>query len=406
MSVDVDSSEQARRWLRDLVAHQTVSGCRSNLDLLGQVRGFLRERGFDVRLVHSADGQRANLFASLGDARAGGLLLSGHTDVVPVTGQQWTRPPFELTQESGRLYGRGTCDMKGFLSAVLAVIERAPVQSLPTPLHVALTYDEEIGCVGVRQLLSELAGEGIRPGACMVGEPTLMRVVRAHKGRHTWRCKVVGAAAHSSLSGLGVNAAEVACQLVAEVARQAAILRGLNRDEGFYVPYSTMATCRIQSGFANNVIPEEAEFDFDLRYLPNQDPDSAVASIREAAMLLEREMRELVPSARVELGRRTEVPALVDDGGASTLVQRLLVAGLAPGSHVAFTTEGGLYQRSGIPTIVCGPGDIAQAHTVDEFLEDAQLAACERTLEHLLLAPSGASTLSEHSCAPSMMAPP
>lgn len=378
-----DCSAAALSWLALLVACETVSGAASNLDLLRRVDGALRGMGFAIRYTYSPDRQRANLYASLG-GDVGGVLLSGHTDVVPVAGQEWSRPPFTLTREGDRVFGRGVCDMKGFLACVLAALERLDRKALRRPVHVAFTFDEEIGCVGVRSLLEDLHVFGIRPEACVVGEPTGMRVVRAHKGRHALRCAVVGRAEHSSLSGIGVNAAEVACALVAEIARQADQLAQGEGDADFYVPYSTLAVCRVQAGQATNVIPERAEFDFDLRFLPSADPDAVLAPIHAHAADLQRRMRARVESSRIEVSRRTAVPALLPTAAEDAIVERLFQAGAARGSHVAFTTEAGLYQAAGIPTVVCGPGDIAQAHTADEFITLAQLALCEDVLARLL----------------------
>lgn len=376
-------SPEALSWLESLIAYPTVSGSSSNLELLSQVELFLRRTGFSVRYTYSEDRKRANLFASLG-GNTGGILLSGHTDVVPVAGQDWTRDPFALTEEGEKLYGRGTCDMKGFLACVLATIGRLETEDLAQPLHVALTYDEEIGCIGVRSLLADLLQHGIRPSACIVGEPTGMAVVRAHKGRHSWRCNVRGRAEHSSLSGLGVNAAETACILAAEITSQAQALQTAKRDDGFYVPFSTMAVCRVHAGHATNVIPEEAEFDFDLRFLPGTDPDEVLAPIHRRAAELEQRMREKVPDSHVLLMKRTSVPALVPNADTQPLVDALFQAGASTGGFVAFTTEGGLYQQAGIPAVACGPGDIAQAHTADEYVLSSQLAMCERVLAQLL----------------------
>lgn len=380
-------SPELLEWLQELVAHNTISGTQSNLKLLDRIEIYLRNLGFAVRLTYSPDRKRANLFATLGDAKEGGLLLSGHTDVVPAEGQSWTHPPFDLYDDGLRLIGRGTCDMKGFLAAVLAVVGRLGPDRIALPLHLAFTYDEEIGCVGVRDLLADLARAGIRPAACIVGEPTSMKVVRAHKGRHAWRCKVQGRAAHSSLSGTGVNAAEVACELVSEISTQAKRLRQVANDDGFYVPYSTLATCRIHSGHAGNVIPQDAEFDFDLRYLPSTDPERTLAPILARAQTLSREMQDLDPDTQVVMERRTAVPALAHDPRAETFVRHLVAAGAQPGAHVAYATEGGLYQAQGIPTVVCGPGDIAQAHTADEYILKTQLKDCEEFLEALLVIP-------------------
>ncbi|SOE06207.1 acetylornithine deacetylase [Variovorax sp. YR752] len=381
-SMERSPSPETVQWLRQLLGFATVSGSASNLDLLALAGDALAQIGFRTRLTHSPDRQRANLFASLGEG-SGGLLLSGHTDVVPVDGQHWHRPPFELSEDTQRFYGRGACDMKGFLAAVLATVARLDSSVIDTPLHIALTYDEEIGCIGVRQLLQDLREAGIHPSACIVGEPTGMQLVRAHKGRHAFRCAVRGRAAHSSLAGTVANAAEAAGRLVWEVAQQAQALQR-DRDEGFYVPFSTMATCRFSAGHASNVIPEEAQFDFDLRYLPSIDPEAAVAPLHRLAAELETELRQRTPEARIAIERRTAVPALAPDARSDALAAKILGAGAVSGAHVAYTTEGGLYQAAGIPTVVCGPGDIAQAHTADEFILKAQLAECESLLAILL----------------------
>lgn len=383
-AVNRECSPATLSWLARLVECETVSGTASNLALLDLVANALRNLGFALRYTYSDDRERANLYASHGGEQ-GGILLSGHTDVVPVSGQDWSRPPFELSREGERVYGRGVCDMKGFLACVLAVLERADLKSLGRPVHVAFTFDEEIGCIGVRSLLEDLCAFGIKPDACIVGEPTGMRVVRGHKGRHALRCTVQGRAEHSSLSGLGVNAAEVACELAAEISAQAAALARSFIDEDFYVPFSTMAVCRFHSGTATNVIPEKAEFDFDLRFLPSAKPDEILAPLYAKADELERRMRGKVDSSRVTLARRTAVPALLPGDDEDPLVAQLFRAGAESGTHVAFTTEGGLYQAAGIPTVICGPGDIAQAHTADEFIAIGQLAVCESVIQRLLL---------------------
>jgi acetylornithine deacetylase len=382
MPVPVSPALHTVEWLRRLIGYQTISGSDSNTELIEFAAEALQAAGFTARFTRSPDGLRMNLLASRGEG-PGGLLLSGHTDVVPVTGQKWTRPPFELTEDEDRFYGRGTCDMKGFIACVLAVVQRSTVH-IKQPLHVALTYDEEIGCIGVRSLLADLAQAGIRPAACIVGEPTGMRVVRAHKGRHAYRFRIVGQAAHSSLSGIGVNAAEIAGSLVTELTQNAAVIRQGERDEGFYIPYSTIATCRISAGQASNVIPEEAEVDFDLRYLPGADPELLMKRIREAATSLEEAMRTHVSSSEITLTRRTAVPPLASSPDGETVAQAALSAGAHSGTPAVYTTEGGLYQAAGVPTIICGPGDIAQAHTSDEFILKSEFAACETFLEKLI----------------------
>lgn len=377
-------SAATSKWLAALVQHETVSGSNSNLALLDEVESYLRQFGFEIRRTHSRDGKRANVFATLGANGTAGLVLSGHTDVVPASGQNWSYPPFKLVEEEDRFYGRGTSDMKGFLAAVLATVERIGPKNLPRPLHLAFTYDEEIGCIGVRDLLSDLAQHGIRPSACVIGEPTRMRVVRAHKGRNVWRCRVHGQAAHSSFSGLGVNAAEAACRLVTDIAEEANILQKSPLDDSFYVPFSTMATCCVSAGKTSNVIPEVAEFDFDLRYLPEADPGAIFSKIQGRADSIQKGMRERVTQSKIDIEPRSAVPALKDNLKNRAVIEMLLRAGAILGSNIAYTTEGGLYQAQGIPTVVCGPGDIAQAHTADEFILKSELVACETFLYRLL----------------------
>lgn len=381
--LDVSPSDATVKWLRHLVKFQSLSGSASNIDLLEMTEAALKQLGFSSRFTYSPDGRRANLFASIGGS-SGGLLLSGHTDVVPVAGQKWNYPPFDLVEEPDRFVGRGSCDMKGFIAACMATAQRIDFRSLKTPLHIALTYDEEIGCVGVRQLLADLKDAGITPSACIVGEPTNMHAVRAHKGRHAYRCRVKGQAAHSSLSGVGVNSLEFACELVGHIQRQAENLRTVDLDEGFYIPYSTMAPCRIDGGHASNVIPEETVIDFDLRFLPSVDPANALAPVLDAASVLASRMQRIVPHASIDIERRTDVPALAANPLNEFVTSLALNAGATLGANVAYTTECGLYQAAGIPAIVCGPGDIAQAHTADEYLLRSQLAACEGFLYRLI----------------------
>ncbi|XAH23935.1 acetylornithine deacetylase [Xylophilus sp. GW821-FHT01B05] len=370
--------------LGDLVAFRTTSGGDSNLALLSYIEAHLEPLGFGFRRTLSADGQRGNLFASFGGL-SGGLLLSGHTDVVPVQGQDWSRPAFALSQADGRAYGRGVCDMKGFIACVLAAVKSADLRQLGMPLHLAFTYDEEIGCLGVRDLLADLARHDIQPAFCIVGEPTSMKVVRAHKGRRGLRCLVQGRAAHSSLAGLGVNAAEAAAEMAVAIKAQAQSIRQY-QDAGFYVPYSTMAVCRFHSGFAANVIPEKAELDFDIRYLPAADPDEIMTPVLAAASAIQDSMRAKDKESSITVQIKTDVPALMPTAGTQALEALLQSAGASTGDHVAFTTEGGLYQGGGIPTVVCGPGNIEQAHTADEFIEISELLAYQALLARLFAA--------------------
>lgn len=379
--------------LETLVAFPTVSR-DSNLGLIEWARDRLARLGARCRLTYDATGGKANLFATLGAGAAPGLVLSGHTDVVPVDGQDWATDPFRVTRVQDRIHGRGTADMKGFLAVVLA---RAPVFAdamqrglYPGTLHVALSYDEEIGCIGVHGLIADLAQQGIRPAGCIIGEPTGMSPVIAHKGKRDFRCCVSGREAHSALTPQGVNAIEYAARLIVAIRDIAErMARTEARQYAYSVPYTTLSTNRVVGGIANNVVPRDCEFMFEYRWLPGTDPDGIEQEIRARAAQLAQDMRAAVPAdgaqpPGIAFERISDTPHfdMAEDADIVRLAQRL--ARNAGSAKVAYGTEAGLFQRAGIPTVVCGPGSIEVAHRPDEYVTLAQLAECEAFLDRLI----------------------
>ncbi len=381
-----------------LVGFPTVSS-QSNLALIDWVRGLLQDLGIESHLTFSDDRKKANLFATLhpGDgqtpAHRAGIVLSGHTDVVEVDPAQWASDPFTATRRGGRLYGRGTADMKGFVGVVLALLPVIRATPRSEPVHLALSYDEEVGCKGVPRLIEDLARRGVTPQLCLVGEPSRLQVITAHKGSRVFRCVVTGKEAHSSLATLGVNAVQYACRLV-EFIRQAGVdlAAGGTPQTGFVVPVSTIGTGVIAGGTAVNVVPGHCEFRFQIRHLPQTDPEPIIARIKAFAQReLLAEMRRTDPACDIAFIDMGGVPALnePDDSGWTRRVMR--AAGNEAPGIVDFGSEGGLFQRAGMHTVLCGPGDIADAHRPDEFIDLEQLAACERFLTRLLgLPPSAA----------------
>ncbi len=374
-------------WLERLVAFDTVSR-HSNLGLIEAVRDHLQAQGLQPWLDLNPERRKANLFCTLPAADGqtqGGIALSGHTDVVPVDGQAWTSDPFRLTERDGRLYGRGACDMKGFIAAALALVPEFLALPRQKPLHLALSYDEEVFCLGAPFMLAELQRRGIRIDGCVVGEPTSMKPVVAHKGLNLYRCRVHGRAAHSSLTPQGCNAIEYAARLICHIRDLAEAWRAQGPfDQHYDVPYSTITTNQITGGIAVNTIPEACEFSYEFRNLPLQPWQELQAGIERyvEGELLPRMRREF-PEARIELERAAGAPGLeASEQAAITQLVRALTQDRAT-RKVAYGTEAGLFQGIGIPTVVCGPGSIEQAHKVDEYVERGQLEQCEQFLRRL-----------------------
>ena len=377
----IDKIDMAKR----LVAFDTTSR-NSNLALIEFVRDYLDGYGVKSELVFDEGGAKANLYATIGPQDQGGIMLSGHTDVVPVDDQDWHTDPFALVEKDARLYGRGSADMKSFIATLLSLVPDLVRRKLREPIHLSFSYDEEIGCIGVRRLISVLAGRPNKPRLCIVGEPTGMQVGIGHKGKHTLRCHVHGHEAHSSLIHQGVNAIEAAAELIArlkEIARR-------KRDRGpfdpdFEPPYSSIHTGLVQGGTALNIVPRECTFDFEIRPLPGDDVAAVVAELREFAdTRLLPEMRAVRAETAIVIEELSAAPGL----NTPTDHEATQLAAALTGSNgtvkVAFGTEGGLFSAAGIPTVICGPGSIDQAHKPDEFIALDQIARCEAFLKRLI----------------------
>ena len=376
-----------RQWLEKLVSFDTTSR-NSNLALIECVRDALATQGVQAELMRSPDGDKANLFATLpaqDGSTEGGIVLSGHTDVVPVDGQQWDTDPFTLVEREARLYGRGSCDMKGFIAASLALVPEFLAMPRAKPLHLAFSYDEEVGCAGAPVMINALKLRGAKFDGCVVGEPTSMQVVVAHKGINLYRCRVHGKAAHSSLTPRGSNAIEYAARLICRIRDLADHFKAHGPYDEFYdVPFTTMTTNQIQGGIAVNTIPEFCEFTYEFRNLPGMSVDGIQSQVEAYVQgeLLPR-MRSEYAEARIDIEAGASAPALeASEEAAITQLVRALTADQDK-RKVAYGTEAGLFHNAGIPTVVCGPGSIEQAHKPNEFVELAQLDACERFLRKL-----------------------
>jgi acetylornithine deacetylase len=372
-------------YLERLAAFPTISR-DSNLDLIAFVAESLKALGVSSTLVHNEDGRKANLWATIGPDDRPGIALSGHTDVVPVEGQAWTSDPFVLTRRDGNLYARGSADMKGFIASCLAMAHEAVKRKLNTPIHFAFSYDEEIGCIGVRRLLDLLKDQQVKPRLCIVGEPTLMQVVTAHKGKLGFRVTAHGLEAHSSLAPIGVNAIYMAADLIAEIRRiQQDIAEHGVRDGDYEVAYTTLHVGKMAGGEVMNIVPNRCSFDFEIRYLPQDNQNAIVDRIKKAAERVAAQFTPVYSNARFEFASLQSYPALDTpvDSEAVHFV-RSLTGGNSTGK-ITFGTEGGLFQQAlGIPAVVCGPGNIAVAHKPDEHVSEEQLALCDQMLARLL----------------------
>jgi acetylornithine deacetylase len=364
---------RARDVLSDLVGFATVSD-RSNLPLIEYAEAILRDAGARTRRVPDATGRKAGLFATLGPDEPGGVVLSGHTDVVPVEGQIWASDPFVLTERDGKLYGRGASDMKGFIACALAAAPMFAKAGLERPIHFAFSYDEEIGCLGAPALIEAMLSALPPIEAVIVGEPTELKVVSAHKGLRSFRVEITGHAAHSSLVRNGVCAITRAVPLMAQLVEEAAAMeKAAPADSPFDPPFGTLTIGRIEGGQAANILAEHAVFESLVRPAPWDDSAAVEARLRARAAEIEAEMRAISPGARIEIIQRSNVPPLrpEDDGAAERLVRAL--TGDNERRTVSYGTEGGQFQAAGLSTVVCGPGSIVQAHQPDEFIEIDQL---------------------------------
>lgn len=370
--------------LAALVGFDTTSR-NSNLALIGWVRTYLDGHGVPYGISLDATGQKANLHATIGPHAAGGVALSGHVDTVPVDGQAWTTDPFALVRHGGRLQARGATDMKGFVACALAAVPGLLTAGLRRPVHLLLSYDEEVGCLGAQRLVRDLDAGGLRPALCIVGEPTLMQPVLAHKGRLAARVEVRGRSGHSSAPARGVNAVHAAAEAVAWLSAEARRMAAEGPFEsGFDPPCSTVHVGVMQGGTSLNMIPGHASFEVEYRGIPATDRDAELDRLRtHAAAVIEPAMRAVDPAAGFTVTVLNDVPALSLDPSheLAGLVRQL--TGSNSTGKVSYGTEAGVFQAAGIPSIVCGPGDIAQAHQPDEWIAKSELAACDGFIQRL-----------------------
>lgn len=373
------------RILEKLLAFPTVSR-DSNLDLIGYVADLLDAHGIACQIIHSEDGHKANLFATIGPADTSGTMLSGHTDVVPIDGQAWTLPPFEMTERDGRLYGRGAADMKGFVACALGACLKAAKMTLRTPLHLALSYDEEIGCIGVRSLVDMLRTAPQRPLLCIVGEPTDMQVATGHKGKLAARAVCKGREGHSALAPLALNAIHLGCDFVAVLRReQDRLAREGARDGDYDIPYTTVHVGKITAGVALNIVPNLCQVDFEIRNVAADNPREILDGLRKEAARIATEASAIAPEAAIDIDITNTYPGLDTPANSQAVAFVKSLTGANNTIKVAFGTEGGLFSRDlGTPTVVCGPGSMAQGHKPDEFVGVEQMRRCDDMLENLL----------------------
>ncbi|MEN5095185.1 acetylornithine deacetylase [Pseudomonas protegens] len=378
------SEHSSRELLARLVGFATVSR-DSNLELIGFIRDYLAGHGVDSELIYNPQRTKANLFASIGPSDRSGVVLSGHTDVVPVDGQAWSVEPFVLSEREGRLYGRGTADMKGFIASVLAAVPGLVRRELRMPIHLAFSYDEEVGCLGVRPMLERLQQRPHKPLLCLIGEPTELRPVLGHKGKLAMRCQVRGAACHSAYAPYGVNAIEYAARLIGKLGEIGSQLaRPEHHDPRFDPPFSTVQTGTIQGGRALNIVPADCEFDFEVRTLPQFDAQAVVDELQRYAQdQLLPQMQAVQADTGIALQPLSAYPGLATAADSEAAELLALLSGSRAFGTVAFGTEGGLFHQAGIPTVVCGPGSMDQGHKPDEFISLEQLHACDAMLLRL-----------------------
>lgn len=357
--------------LDSLISFDTTSR-NSNLELIAWVEDYLAQYGISATRVSNADGSKANLYATIGPNIEGGIILSGHSDVVPVDGQNWSSDPFTVTEREGLLHGRGTCDMKGFIALALAA---APMLKEGTrPVHLAISYDEEVGCLGAPAMIEEIAATLPKPALAIIGEPTMMKVVTGHKGICVHEVEVLGHEAHSSLTHLGISANMVAIELMhdlAELARE--LWENADPNSPFTPPHATLTIGKMEGGTAANILARRAHFVFDLRCPPNVDPETILKPFKEKAAAIDAQLKQAFPETGVRVEQLSNAPPLGQSGSedAEAFVRKL-TGDNAPAGVVSYAAEAGQFQQAGFPTVICGPGSIEQAHQPNEYISNDQ----------------------------------
>lgn len=369
--------------LNRLIGFASVSS-ESNLDIVSWIESYLSQHGVTSRRIPDRTGKKASILATIGPSERAGVVLSAHTDVVPVAGQDWTSPPFTATARDNRIIGRGATDMKGFIASVLAHVPQFKAAAAATPVHIALSYDEEVGCLGAPDLVAEVAAAAVKPALCIVGEPTGLRIGYAHKGKVARRVIVTGRGGHSALPHRAANAVFAAARIVTALEDLALRASAEQRDAAFDPPYTTIHVGSLHGGTALNFVPDRATLEFEIRYIPGTDVNALLAEADAAIAEARRNLRAQAPEADISVENMASYPAL------STAVASAVVATaqrLADGGDsattVSFGTEAGLYAQAGIPTVVCGPGDIGRAHKADEWIGTDELAGADRMMQRL-----------------------
>lgn len=370
------SVSTVKALLAQLVGFDTTS-TNSNIPLIEFVEAYLAGHGVASRRVATDDGLKSSLFATIGRGEGAGIALSGHTDVVPVAGQTWDSDPFHLVERDGKLYGRGTCDMKGYLACCLAMVPDLQTRRLKVPFHIAFSYDEEVGCTGVRPMIDEFGKTLPTPRMVFVGEPSKMAVVDAHKGPVRWRVELTGRAAHSSMPQYGVNAIAYAGRLIGEILRMEEELKAGPLNSRFDPPWTSTQVTQIAGGTASNVVPVPCWFGWETRALPQFDPFTLQRRLEKfAAEVCLPDMRRVAPESQIDIRAVNHVSAFAADTVSGIVPLTLKLAGQNATLAVSYCTEAGLFQDGGAPAIICGPGDIAQAHTANEFIHIEELEKC------------------------------
>ncbi|HTN27256.1 MAG TPA: acetylornithine deacetylase [Burkholderiales bacterium] len=371
--------------IRQLLRFDTTSR-RSNLALIDWVREYLGSHGISSRLTHDDDKAKANLFATIGDPRRPGIVLSGHTDVVPVDGQAWTVDPWSGVVKGDRLLGRGAADMKSFLGIVLAAVPEMLGKPLATPIHLAFSYDEEVGCIGVGRMIRDMQDSGVAPGLCIVGEPTSMKVVTGHKGKLAARAHVCGREAHSALAPYAVNALEYAAEIIVELRRmQREVAENGPFNREYDPPYSTLHAGVLHAGTALNIVPRECTLEFEFRTVPDDDPHRLLGRLEAYCRReLLPQMQHVAPESRIAFETKSDNPGLHTEESAPIVGRIERLAGGGRGGKVAFASEAGQFQRAGFDAVICGPGSIADAHKPDEFITLDQIRMGEAFIARVI----------------------
>ena len=371
--------------LEKLISFDTVSS-NSNLELLSFCEKILKDAGAKITLIINKEGTKGNLFATIGPSDKPGIILSGHTDVVPVKEQTWATNPFKLTEKNKKLYGRGTADMKSFIACALHTAIKGSLMTLTTPLHFAFSYDEEIGCVGVRSLIDMLKTAPFNPLFCIIGEPTSMQVAAGHKGKVNASVKIKGKEAHSALASNGLNSIYLATNLINEIQNtQSNIINNYQHDEDYEVPYTTLQVGKIEGGVAVNIVPSSSSFLFEIRNLFDDDPELILQKLKNKANDLVKSHINKFPDTQIEIKTINQYPSLNTSKNAGVINFVKSLTGNNSVGKVSFGTEGGIFSKElNLETAICGPGSMEQGHKPDEYIEKSQVNLCDQMLDNLL----------------------